>query len=160
MAPLIFSVATKGEKTMANNNYYPNHRKAGLDIPDFMTKKNWEEKADEMLEQTKYPEPPTYRSTEDAVVAAEMQKTSQNLAQAAQYGEKIRKDGYHLKELDATIDAITEDEAKVVARRLVTNYPNIVLAEVSILIDDMQQLSASIIHNSKAFANRREQTPM
>lgn len=148
---------------MENNNYYPNHRKAGLDIPDFIMKKNhWEERADEMLQQTNpnYVEPPTYRSTEDAIVAAEMQKTSQNLAQAAQYGEHIRKDGYHLKELDATIDAITEDEAKVVARRLVTNYPNIVLAEVSILIDDMQQLASSIVHNSKAFANRRSETPM
>lgn len=146
-----------------NNNYYPNHRKAGIDIPDFLNgakKNNWEERADNMLEQTKYPEPPTYRSTEDAIVAAEMKQTSQNLAQAAQYGEHIRKDGFHLKELDATIDAITEDEAKVVARRLVTNYPTIVLSEVSKLIDDMQQLSSSIIHNSKAFANRRSETPI
>lgn len=147
---------------MENNNYYPNHRKAGIEIPDFLNKPhntNWEERANEMLEQTKYPEPPTYRSTEDAVAKA-MQETTNNLAQAAQYGEHVRKDGYHLKELDATIDAITEDEAKVVARRLVTNYPVIVLNEVSKLIDDMQQLSSSILHNSKAFANRRSETPM
>lgn len=149
---------------MENNNYYPNRRKAGIEIPDFLNKPQnvgWEAKADEMLGKTKleYPEPPVFRSTEEAVAKA-MQETTNNLAQAAQYGEHIRKDGYHLKELDATIDAITEDEAKVVARRLVTNYPVIVLNEVSKLIDDMQQLSSSIIHNSKAFANRRSETPM
>lgn len=147
-----------------NNNYYPN-KKNGIDIPDFLNgakKNNWEERADNMLQQTNpnYVEPQTFRSVDEAKVAQAMQQTSQNLAQAAQYGEHIRKDGYHLKELDATIDAITEDEAKVVARRLVTNYPTIVLSEVSKLIDDMQQLSSSIIHNSKAFANRRSETPI
>lgn len=149
---------------MENNNYYPNHRKASIEIPDFLNKPqniNWEDRADAMLQQTTHEpiDPPVFRSTEEAMAKA-MQDTSNNLAQAAQYGEHIRKNGYHLKELDATIDAITEDEAKVVARRLVTNYPVIVLNEVSKLIDDMQQLSSSIIHNSKAFANRRSETPM
>lgn len=144
-------------------NYYPNHRKVGIDIPDFITKRQeknaWEQRADQLLQQNNL-EAPTYDSVEEAKVAQAIVETSQNLAQAAQYGAKIRKDGYHLKELDATVDAMSEEEARVAARRLVTNHPTIVLAEVSTFIDDMQQLAQSILHNSKAFASRRSETPM
>lgn len=85
-------------------------------------------------------------------LASEFQK---DLNESIEKAEYERSNHYHLKELDKQADAFSEDEAKVIVRRLVSNYPDIVLEEVSSLIKDMQELSMVILKNSREFANKR-----
>ena len=85
-------------------------------------------------------------------LASEFQKDLNDSIEKAEYE---RNNHYHLKELDKQADAFSEDEAKVIIKRLVSNYPDIVLDEVSSLIKDMQELSMVILKNSREFANKR-----
>lgn len=113
-----------------NTNYFPQREKE-IDIPDF-------------LESRAKISPDITTEVIDGINAAltraEEEKTS-NM--------------FHLKELDKVADAYTEDEAKIIVKRLVSNYPEIVLNEVASLIKDMQELSVSILKNSKIFATKR-----
>ena len=115
---------------MSENNYFPEREKE-IQIPSFLANKNEEGEFD---------------------MAAE---TQQALNEAVAIGEAERLNGYHLKELDKQADNYHEDEARTVVKRLVSNYPDIVLEEVSSLIKDMQELSGVILKNSSAFAKKR-----
>lgn len=118
------------------NNYFPKRDKE-IEIPDFL-KSNRDDQYDDYED--------LYND------ASEVQ---QNLNDAIRQAEFDRNNHYHLKELDKQADAYSEDEAKVIVKRLVSNYPEVVLGEVADLIKDMQELSMVILQNSRAFANKR-----
>lgn len=111
---------------MANTNYIPTREKE-LDIPDFLQSKM--DKTTEMV-----------TSITNALEQGAIENKSNQ---------------YHLKELDKIAEAYSEEEAKVIVKRIVSNYPDIVLTEVASLIKDMQELSGSILRNSKIFATKR-----
>lgn len=129
---------------MAQENYYPKRQKE-LEIPEFLQNKEqpsgWSENAMNA---------PVYPNLE-AAAAGVQENINSGIAQVSHE----RENHYHFKELDKQADAYTEDEAKVIVKRLVSNYPDIVLTEVAELIKDMQELSGVILQNSSIFAKKR-----
>lgn len=118
-----------------NPEFFPKHNN-GFDIPQFI-----EPKPNMILNK---PQP--------ELIIPE----ARDIQRAAMDGERINNSNiYHLKELGRATDAYTEEEAHIVIRHLVSNYPEIVLNEVAILIRDMEELSTSIIKSSKGFAQKR-----
>lgn len=126
-----------------NTNYY--RRDAGdIEIPEFLSKKmNVKPKPQDLQEIDLDEEDFT-----DELVSG--------INEALNQGKTEREaNAFHLKELDKVADAYTEDEARVIVKRLVSNYPDIVLGEVVNLIKDMQELSGAILKNSRIFATKR-----
>ena len=126
-----------------NTNYY--RRDAGdIEIPTFLSKKmNVKPKPQDLQEIDLDEEDFT-----DELVSG--------INEALNQGKTEREaNAFHLKELDKVADAYTEDEARVIVKRLVSNYPDIVLGEVVNLIKDMQELSGAILKNSRIFATKR-----
>lgn len=126
-----------------NANYY--RRNAGdIEIPEFLSKKmNTKPKPQDLQEIDLDEEDFT-----DELVSG--------INEALNQGKTEREaNAFHLKELDKVADAYTEDEARVIVKRLVSNYPDIVLGEVVNLIKDMQELSGAILKNSRIFATKR-----
>lgn len=126
-----------------NTNYY--RRDAGdIEIPEFLSKKmNTKPKPQDLQEIDLDEEDFT-----DELVSG--------INEALNQGKTEREaNAFHLKELDKVADAYTEDEARVIVKRLVSNYPDIVLGEVVNLIKDMQELSGAILKNSRIFATKR-----
>lgn len=123
-----------------NDNYFPKRQKE-IEVPEFLQPSGWVEGA--------MNEPEYY--DEDNYTADVQQNLNKNLAKA----EHDRQNHYHYKELDKQADAYTEEEARVIVKRLVSNYPDIVLSEVAELIKDMQELSGVILQNSSLFAKKR-----
>ena len=126
-----------------NTNYY--RRNAGdIEIPEFLSKKmNTKPKSQDLQEIDLDEDDFT-----DELVSG--------INEALNQGKTEREaNAFHLKELDKVADAYTEDEARVIVKRLVSNYPDIVLGEVVNLIKDMQELSGAILKNSRIFATKR-----
>ena len=126
-----------------NANYY--RRDAGdIEIPEFLSKKmNTKPKSQDLQEIDLDEDDFT-----DELVSG--------INEALNQGKTEREaNAFHLKELDKVADAYTEDEARVIVKRLVSNYPDIVLGEVVNLIKDMQELSGAILKNSRIFATKR-----
>lgn len=129
---------------MANDNYFPKKEKE-LEIPEFLQNSGW---SDNTMNK------PIYEDEYDEDYASDVdiaRKINEDVAQASHE----RQNHYHFKELDKQADAYSEDEAKVIIKRLVSNYPEIVLGEVADLIKDMQELSGVILQNSSIFAKKR-----
>lgn len=108
------------------NNYYPKKKKE-IEIPDFL-QKNQVEDAEMIIDEEVYEE--TVEEQQDLTP-------------------------YHLKELGKQVDAFKEDEAKIAAKHLISNYPDIVIDEIRELIIDMQELSGAILSNSREFVRKR-----
>ena len=127
----------------ANTNYY--RRNAGdIEIPEFLSKKMNTKPKPQDLQEIDLDED----DFTDELVSG--------INEALNQGKTEREaNAFHLKELDKVADAYTEDEARVIVKRLVSNYPDIVLGEVVNLIKDMQELSGAILKNSRIFATKR-----
>lgn len=126
-----------------NTNYY--RRDAGdIEIPEFLSKKMNVKPKPQDLQEIDLDED----DFTDELVSG--------INEALNQGKTEREaNAFHLKELDKVADAYTEDEARVIVKRLVSNYPDIVLGEVVNLIKDMQELSGAILKNSRIFATKR-----
>ena len=126
-----------------NTNYY--RRNAGdIEIPEFLSKKMNTKPKPQDLQEIDLDED----DFTDELVSG--------INEALNQGKTEREaNAFHLKELDKVADAYTEDEARVIVKRLVSNYPDIVLGEVVNLIKDMQELSGAILKNSRIFATKR-----
>ena len=126
-----------------NTNYY--RRDAGdIEIPTFLSKKMNVKPKPQDLQEIDLDED----DFTDELVSG--------INEALNQGKTEREaNAFHLKELDKVADAYTEDEARVIVKRLVSNYPDIVLGEVVNLIKDMQELSGAILKNSRIFATKR-----
>lgn len=126
-----------------NANYY--RRNAGdIEIPEFLSKKMNTKPKPQDLQEIDLDED----DFTDELVSG--------INEALNQGKTEREaNAFHLKELDKVADAYTEDEARVIVKRLVSNYPDIVLGEVVNLIKDMQELSGAILKNSRIFATKR-----
>lgn len=126
-----------------NTNYY--RRDAGdIEIPEFLSKKMNTKPKPQDLQEIDLDED----DFTDELVSG--------INEALNQGKTEREaNAFHLKELDKVADAYTEDEARVIVKRLVSNYPDIVLGEVVNLIKDMQELSGAILKNSRIFATKR-----
>lgn len=127
-----------------NTNYYYRRDAGDIEIPEFLSKKmNTKPKPQDLQEIDLDEEDFT-----DELVSG--------INEALNQGKTEREaNAFHLKELDKVADAYTEDEARVIVKRLVSNYPDIVLGEVVNLIKDMQELSGAILKNSRIFATKR-----
>lgn len=112
---------------MDNTNYFPKRDTGTIDVPEFLA--------------------PIDDFTEEVVNGI-----NEAIDQAQRDNEA---NAFHLKELDKVADAYNEEEARIIVKRLVSNYPEIVLGEVAELIRDMQELSGAILKNSKIFASKR-----
>lgn len=121
-----------------NTNYLPKRENTGIQIPEFLKSES------------------KFIISEDELDNDIVQETVDGINEALKQAEENKIiNERHIKELDKIADAYSEEEAKVVVKRLVSNYPDIVLGEVSQLILDMQELSSSILRNSKIFASKR-----
>lgn len=127
-----------------NANYYYRRDTGDIEIPEFLSKKmNIKPKPQDLQEIDLDEDDFT-----DELVSG--------INEALNQGKTEREaNAFHLKELDKVADAYTEDEARVIVKRLVSNYPDIVLGEVVNLIKDMQELSGAILKNSRIFATKR-----
>lgn len=118
-------------------NYIPKRPKSEIEIPEFLQPQTIK---------------PSIKIDDSAKTLA------RDIAVALEKGKianEQQNNMFHLKELDKVADAYTADEARVIVKRIVSNYPDIVLGEVVNLIRDMQELSASIMKNSRIFASKR-----
>ena len=127
-----------------NTNYYYRRDAGNIEIPEFLSKKmNTKPKPQDLQE---------VDLDEDDFTSELVSGINEALNQGKTEREA---NAFHLKELDKVADAYTEDEARVIVKRLVSNYPDIVLGEVVNLIKDMQELSGAILKNSRIFATKR-----
>lgn len=128
----------------ANTNYYYRRDTGAIEIPEFLSKKMNDKPKPQDLQEIDLDED----DFTDELVSG--------INEALNQGKTEREaNAFHLKELDKVADAYTEDEARVIVKRLVSNYPDIVLGEVVNLIKDMQELSGAILKNSRIFATKR-----
>lgn len=118
-----------------NNNYFPTKEKE-IQIPNFLANRN---------EESNYLD----GDLDENYVLEETDKINKVITEGRQEND------YHLRGLDKQADAYTAEEARVIIKRLVSNYPDIVLEEVSSLIKDMQDLAGVILKNSSVFAKKR-----
>ena len=126
-----------------NANYY-RRNEGDIEIPEFLSKKMNVKPKPQALQEVDLDED----DFTDELVSG--------INEALNQGKTEREaNAFHLKELDKVADAYTEDEARVIVKRLVSNYPDIVLGEVVNLIKDMQELSGAILKNSRIFATKR-----
>lgn len=127
-----------------NANYYYRRNEGDIEIPEFLSKKMNVKPKPQALQEVDLDED----DFTDELVSG--------INEALNQGKTEREaNAFHLKELDKVADAYTEDEARVIVKRLVSNYPDIVLGEVVNLIKDMQELSGAILKNSRIFATKR-----
>lgn len=127
-----------------NTNYYYRRNEGDIEIPEFLSKKMNTKPKPQDLQEIDLDED----DFTDELVSG--------INEALNQGKTEREaNAFHLKELDKVADAYTEDEARVIVKRLVSNYPDIVLGEVVNLIKDMQELSGAILKNSRIFATKR-----
>lgn len=127
-----------------NTNYYYRRDAGDIEIPEFLSKKMNTKPKPQDLQEIDLDED----DFTDELVSG--------INEALNQGKTEREaNAFHLKELDKVADAYTEDEARVIVKRLVSNYPDIVLGEVVNLIKDMQELSGAILKNSRIFATKR-----
>ena len=127
-----------------NTNYYYRRNEGDIEIPEFLSKKMNVKPKPQNLQEIDLDED----DFTDELVSG--------INEALKQGKTEREaNAFHLKELDKVADAYTEDEARVIVKRLVSNYPDIVLGEVVNLIKDMQELSGAILKNSRIFATKR-----
>lgn len=127
-----------------NANYYYRRNEGDIEIPEFLSKKMNTKPKPQDLQEIDLDED----DFTDELVSG--------INEALNQGKTEREaNAFHLKELDKVADAYTEDEARVIVKRLVSNYPDIVLGEVVNLIKDMQELSGAILKNSRIFATKR-----
>lgn len=127
-----------------NANYYYRRNEGDIEIPEFLSKKMNTKPKPQDLQEIDLDED----DFTDELVSG--------INEALNQGKTEREaNAFHLKELDKVADAYTEDEARVIVKRLVSNYPDIVLEEVANLIKDMQELSGAILKNSRIFATKR-----
>lgn len=127
-----------------NTNYYYRRDTGAIEIPEFLSKKMNVKPKHQDLQEIDLDE----NDFTDELVSG--------INEALNQGKTEREaNAFHLKELDKVADAYTEDEARVIVKRLVSNYPDIVLGEVVNLIKDMQELSGAILKNSRIFATKR-----
>ena len=128
----------------ANTNYYYRRNAGDIEIPEFLSKNMNVKPKPQDLQEIDLDED----DFTDELVSG--------INEALNQGKTEREaNAFHLKELDKVADAYTEDEARVIVKRLVSNYPDIVLGEVVNLIKDMQELSGAILKNSRIFATKR-----
>ena len=127
-----------------NTNYYPKRDTGDIQILEFLSKKMNVKPKHQDLQEIDLDED----DFTDELVSG--------INEALNQGKTEREaNAFHLKELDKVADAYTEDEARVIVKRLVSNYPDIALGEVVNLIKDMQELSGAILENSRIFATKR-----
>ena len=127
-----------------NANYYYRRDAGNIEIPEFLSKKMNTKPKSQDLQEIDLDEDDFTNELVSGINEALNQGKTEREANA-----------FHLKELDKVADAYTEDEARVIVKRLVSNYPDIVLGEVVNLIKDMQELSGAILKNSRIFATKR-----
>lgn len=127
-----------------NTNYYYRRNEGDIEIPEFLSKKMNTKPKPQDLQEIDLDEDDFTNELVSGINEALNQGKTEREANA-----------FHLKELDKVADAYTEDEARVIVKRLVSNYPDIVLGEVVNLIKDMQELSGAILKNSRIFATKR-----
>lgn len=127
-----------------NTNYYYRRNEGDIEIPEFLSKKMNTKPKPQALQEVDLDEDDFTNELVSGINEALNQGKTEREANA-----------FHLKELDKVADAYTEDEARVIVKRLVSNYPDIVLGEVVNLIKDMQELSGAILKNSRIFATKR-----
>lgn len=127
-----------------NANYYYRRNEGDIEIPEFLSKKMNTKPKPQDLQEIDLDEDDFTDELVNGINDALKQGKTEREANA-----------FHLKELDKVADAYTEDEARVIVKRLVSNYPDIVLGEVVNLIKDMQELSGAILKNSRIFATKR-----